>query len=199
MNFPYQIILASNSPRRKELLTALGFNFHIEVYPVDESFDHDINPQEVAEFLARKKSYAFRELKRNELIITADTTVVLGDQILGKPMGREEAIHMISQLSGKKHEVISGVCLRTVEQFVSFSEVTSVEFDHLKLTEIEYYVDHYEPYDKAGAYGIQEWIGQIGITSIHGDYYNVVGLPLHQLFRKLNTLINQKKARRPFN
>jgi septum formation protein len=188
MNFPYQIILASNSPRRKELLGGLGFNFKIEVYPVDESFDQDINPQEVAEFLAKKKSFAFRDLKQNELVITADTTVVLDGQILGKPKDREEAIHMICELSGKKHEVISGVCLRTIEQHESFSEVTTVEFDDLKLNEIEYYVDHYKPFDKAGAYGIQEWIGQVGITSIQGDYYNVVGLPLHQLYTKLNTI-----------
>lgn len=185
MNLPYQLILASKSPRRKDLLEALGFKFSIETYPVAEDFDDSMQSEEVAEFLANKKSLGFRELKENELLITSDTVVISDNKVLVKPSDREDAIAMISGLSDRSHAVISGVCLRTLDKTVSFSVSTEVVFSNLESDEITHYVDAFQPYDKAGAYGIQEWIGMIGIASLKGDYYNVVGLPLHELYQTL--------------
>lgn len=187
MNLAYRLILASKSPRRKELLDTLDIPFQVETYPVEEDFPEAMPPEEVAEFLAIKKAKGFRQLQQSELLLTSDTTVILNAKILGKPANRTEAIAMLTALSGTRHAVVSGVCLTTSTQQVSFSEKTAVNFRRLNPDEIEYYVDQYHPFDKAGAYGIQEWIGKIGITSIEGDYYNVVGLPLQSLYRQLQS------------
>ena len=185
MNFPYRLILASKSPRRKALLESLGLDFEVESNEVDESFDESLDPNGVAEFLAKKKSYGFRELSNDELLISSDTTVILNGKVLGKPADKKEAIQMITSLSNNTHQVVSGVCLRTREKEVSFSVSTTVSFDSIESSEIEHYIDQYKPFDKAGAYGIQEWIGMIGIKSIEGDYYNVVGLPVNNLYQTL--------------
>ena len=187
MNLAYRLILASKSPRRKELLDTLDMPFQVETYPIEEDFPEALPPEEVAEFLAIKKAKGFRQLQQSELLLTSDTTVILNAKILGKPANRTEAIAMLTALSGTRHAVVSGVCLTTSTRQVSFSEKTAVNFRRLNPDEIEYYVDQYHPFDKAGAYGIQEWIGKIGITSIEGDYYNVVGLPLQSLYRQLQS------------
>lgn len=187
MNLSYRLILASNSPRRQALLKSLDLDFEIRVKPIDESFPNTINTLMVAEYLALKKSHALGELETDELVITSDTTVIIGSKILGKANNRAEAISMIERLSGKTHQVATGVCLRTSKTEISFTEVTAVTFDQLNTEDIAYYIDAYKPYDKAGAYGIQEWIGMVGINRIEGDYYNVMGLPLNRLYKELKS------------
>jgi len=187
ISIPYKIILASNSPRRQELLRELGFNFEIRVRRVDESYPEHLTMHEVALFLCEKKAMAFSEseLGKNELLITADTIVCLEDEILNKPLDRPHAIEMLQKLSGKKHSVITGVCLKSVEKIHSFFDSTDVYFRRLSIEEIEFYVDHYKPFDKAGAYGIQEWMGCAAIEKIEGSYFNVVGLPTARLYEEL--------------
>ncbi|WP_339606221.1 Maf family nucleotide pyrophosphatase [uncultured Roseivirga sp.] len=185
MNLPYHLILASKSPRRQELLRSLEVGFEIRTKEVDESFPSTILVNEVAEYLAVKKSQAFEDLKGSELVITSDTTVLNDGQILNKAENAQEAFEMIQSLSGKTHQVITGVCLRSSNKKVSFSETTKVTFRKLEKAEIEHYIQNYKPFDKAGAYGIQEWIGMVGIEKIEGDFYNVMGLPLHKLYKHL--------------
>ena len=187
MSIPLQhpLVLASGSPRRKELLANAGFEFDIELLEVDESVPNNIDLKELAEYLARKKNNAYRHLRPEAIILTADTVVLLNSELLEKPSDRTEAIAMLEKLSGQTHQVITGVCLRYQEALDSFSVSTEVEFDNLSNDEITYYVDNYKPFDKAGAYGIQEWIGQIGIKRIDGSYYNVVGLPIRSVYRHL--------------
>ena len=185
MNLPYHLILASKSPRRQELLRSLEVDFEIRTKEVDESFPSTIPVNEVAEYLAVKKSQAFEDLKGSELVITSDTTVLNDGQILNKAENAQEAFEMIQSLSGKTHQVITGVCLRSSNKKVSFSETTKVTFRKLEKAEIEHYIQNYKPFDKAGAYGIQEWIGMVGIEKIEGDFYNVMGLPLHKLYKHL--------------
>ena len=185
MNLAYRLILASKSPRRQELLLSLEVDFEIRTKDVDEDFPEDLNPNLVAEFLAIKKSEAFEKLAENELLLTSDTTVICNGKILNKAADYNEAFGMIEMLSGKSHEVITGVCLRTKDQRIAFSETTKVTFATLTTAEIDHYIKQYKPFDKAGAYGIQEWIGMIGIEKIEGDFYNVMGLPLHRLYRAL--------------
>tara|TARA_B110000971_G_C20025586_1_gene508648 strand:+ start:779 stop:1339 length:561 start_codon:yes stop_codon:yes gene_type:complete len=184
-----KIILASKSPRRKELLNLLDVEFSIEVRAVNEVFSDRLKTDEVAEYLARLKADAFKSIKPDELIITADTVVVLNDEILGKPKNTSEAQQMLKKLSGKSHLVITGVCLKTNDRLISFSSSTKVYFKKLTTSEIDYYIENYQPFDKAGSYGIQEWIGAIGITKIEGSYYNVVGLPIYQLNEELKQFI----------
>ena len=184
-----KIILASKSPRRKELLNLLDLKFSVEVKEVNEIFSDKLKTDDVAEYLAKLKADAFSELNEDELIITADTVVVLDDEILGKPENKEEAQGMLKSLSGRSHEVITGVCLKTSKKLVSFSSSTKVYFKKLTTPEIEYYIENYQPYDKAGSYGIQEWIGAIDIHKIEGSYYNVVGLPIDQLNKELEQFI----------
>ena len=184
----YQITLASNSPRRKELLNEIIPIFKVESKEVEEIYPNNLEGGEIATYLSELKSKPFQPNEK-ELIITADTIVILNGLILGKPKSPEEAIHMLTLLSGKKHEVITGVTIRTKDKEVSFYDSTKVEFYELKPNEIEYYVKSYKPFDKAGAYGIQEWIGYVGIKKMEGDFYNVMGLPIHRLYRELNQFI----------
>ncbi len=185
MNLPYKVILASKSPRRQELLKSLELDFSIKVRSIDESFPSELDASKVAEYIAVKKSEAFNDLAEDELLLTSDTVVKVGDQILGKAESVEEAAEMLSFISGKSHEVMTGVCLKTKAKTISFSETTIVHFKQLSKAEIDHYITTYKPFDKAGAYGIQEWIGMIGITKIEGDYYNVMGLPLQKLYTVL--------------
>lgn len=183
----YDILLASASPRRRELLTMLGLKFTIATgKDVDESYDESMPADEVAQYLSLKKADAYRcDLADNQLLITADTVVINDGKILGKPADRQEAIAMIKSLSGHQHKVVTGVTISTTARQSSFSAETLVEFAQLTDQEIEHYVDTYKPMDKAGAYGIQEWIGCIGVKSINGSFYNVMGLPLHRLYTEL--------------
>ena len=184
----YQIILASNSPRRKELLQEIIPIFKVESKEVEEIYPNNLQGGEIATYLSQLKSKPFQPNEK-ELIITADTIVILDSLILGKPKNPEEAMHMLTLLSGKKHEIITGVTIRTKDKELSFYDSTKVEFYELKPDEIEYYVKEYKPFDKAGAYGIQEWIGIIGIKKMEGDFYNVMGLPVHRVYRELNQFI----------
>ena len=184
----YQVILASSSPRRKELLNEIIPIFKVESKEVEEIYPSHLQGGEIATYLSQLKSKPFQPNEK-ELIITADTIVILDSLILGKPKSPEEAINMLTLLSGKKHEVITGVTIRTKDKELSFYDATKVEFYELKPNEIEYYVNSYKPFDKAGAYGIQEWIGSVGIKKMEGDFYNVMGLPIHRVYRELNQFI----------
>lgn len=188
-----KIILASQSPRRKDLMCGCELEFTVaDNYLVKEEFPEELTAEEVPVHLAKLKSVSFpNKLEENEILITADTVVVLGEEVLGKPKDREEAIEMISKLSGKKHAVVTGVVIRNREHAECFSVRTDVWFRKLHKKEIEYYVDNYKPYDKAGAYGIQEWIGYIGIGRIEGSFYNVMGLPIQSLYVNLEKFVDQ--------
>ena len=185
-----QIILASNSPRRKELMSGLGVNYVVRTLPdVDESYPADLAGAEIPEYISREKADAYRSIMQpGELLITADTIVWLDGKVLGKPEGREGAVEMLRSLSGKSHQVFTGVCLTTTEWQKSFTAASDVEFDVLSEEEIRYYVDKYQPMDKAGAYGVQEWIGYIGVKSISGSFYNIMGLPIQKLYGELKKL-----------
>ena len=184
----YQIILASNSPRRKELMSGLGVDYVVRTLPdVDESYPADLAA--IPEYISREKADAYRSIMQpGELLITADTIVWLDGKVLGKPEGREGAVEMLRSLSGKSHQVFTGVCLTTTEWQKSFTAASDVEFDVLSEEEIRYYVDKYQPMDKAGAYGVQEWIGYIGVKSISGSFYNIMGLPIQKLYGELKKL-----------
>ena len=185
-NLSKKIILASKSPRRQELLKGLGVDFEVKTKEVKEVYPDHLKKEEVAIYLSELKSDAFKDdIQWDELIITSDTIVCVEDQVLGKPEGVEEAKGMLHQLSGKKHEVITAVTLFSAEKKHSFAVSTSVYFKALTEEEINYYIANYQPFDKAGSYGIQEWIGYVGIEKIEGSYFNVVGLPLHQLYEEL--------------
>jgi septum formation protein len=183
----YKIILASNSPRRRELLAGLGVEFDVRVLPgIDESYPPTLPAAETAEYIARKKAQAYqRVMAADELIITADTVVIVDDEVLGKPADGQEAHDMLMKLSGRTHQVITGVCLTNCHQSHHFSVKTDVTFKPLTEEEITYYIENYKPFDKAGAYGIQEWIGYIGCTGLHGSYYNVMGLPVQRIYTEL--------------
>lgn len=184
----YKIVLASQSPRRQELMLKLGLPFSIETGDDSpEPFPENLPVNEVAQFLARQKQNAWRKYWCHpyHLVITADTIVAIGDNVLGKPVDREDACQMLWLLSGNVHEVYTGVVLKSTDKKVEFSTVTHVWFKPLLSEQIEYYVDNFKPFDKAGAYGIQEWIGLIAINRIDGSYYNVVGLPVDQLYDEL--------------
>jgi len=189
-----KIILASGSPRRKQLLELAEISFEVAVCHTDETYPRRLPPSEVAMHIAYNKAEAVRRdlsLKDDmqpSIIIGADTIVVLGDDIIGKPTNREDAIRILSLLSGKAHQVITGVCILSATKKIVFAEETSVTFHPLTINQIEYYVDHYRPYDKAGAYAIQEWIGAVGIQSIKGDFYNVMGLPVSRVAGELDKL-----------
>ena len=181
----YQIVLASNSPRRQQLLADLNIPFTVQSSLGEETFPVDLEVEEVAEYLAVQKADWFDDFDQNELYITSDTTVVLDDEVLGKPKDAEEAKKVLEALSDNKHKVITGYCLKSKDQQISGADVTQVKFKKLTEEEISYYVDNFKPFDKAGSYGIQEWIGMIGIIEIKGSYFTVMGLPTHKIFEKL--------------
>ncbi len=182
-------MLASASPRRKQLLSDLGFEFEVMVRPVDESVPAGMAAPEVAEHLALKKAMAFADLSSQFIVLTADTIVVCEGQILGKPAHRAEALDMLRLLSARTHQVITGVCVFHGTMPLTSHEVTEVRFADLTAAEMEHYVDHYKPYDKAGGYGIQEWIGMAGIEGIAGDFYNVMGLPTRRVWELMRPFV----------
>lgn len=184
----YHIILASNSPRRRELLRGLDLAFDVRVLPdIAENFPETIEPKDVAEYISKVKANAYLDtITEKELVLTADTVVIIDREILGKPHDAEQAKAILHKISGRKHQVVTGVCLTTKERQHSFSVSTDVTFKELSDAEINYYVETYEPFDKAGAYGIQEWIGYVGVTSLEGSYFNVMGLPVQRIWTELN-------------
>ena len=185
-----KIILASQSPRRQELLKQLGVKFDIQVLSIDETYPPDLSPYEVPEYLARLKNDQFNTKKLHETcIITSDTVVIYNDKILGKPLDKTDALSMILELSNKEHYVVTGVCLQFEDRRKSFSSISKVEFEKISQSEASYYINTFKPLDKAGSYGIQEWIGQARIKKIDGCYYNIMGLPLNALY---NNLIEEK-------
>ena len=190
----FNVVLASNSPRRKELLADLGINFEVRtIKGIDESYPSQLPVLDIAQYISRKKALVYqRDMSPQDIIITADTVVILGDEVLGKPHSCEEACAMLRQLSGKTHKVVTGVTIVMQGHTSSFSAVTDVEFAPLNDQVINYYVDHYRPLDKAGAYGIQEWIGCVGVRHINGSFYNVMGLPLHRLYTELDRLLDKQ-------
>lgn len=179
------IVLASSSPRRQYLMKEAGFTFTIEKPEVDESFPETMPVDQVAKYLAQKKAEYFRLKMRDEIVVTADTVVVLGQRILNKPENKSEAIEMLNALSGNQHLVITGVCIISREKEITFDDITEVQFKKLSPEEINFYVDTYKPYDKAGAYGAQDWIGMVAIERIVGSYFNVMGLPVHKVYQHL--------------
>ena len=187
MELSHKLILASNSPRRKELLAGLDVQFEVRVLQgIDEGYPATLPTAEIAEYIAQKKAAAYREtIAADELVITADTIVVLDDEVLGKPKDAADARRMLRELSGRTHQVITGVVLTTRERQEHFSVVSDVTFKQLTDSEIDYYVDTYRPMDKAGAYGIQEWIGYVGVTRLEGSYFNVMGLPVQRIYEAL--------------
>ncbi len=181
----YKIVLASNSPRRKELMKALDIPYQVRVRDgIDESYPPTLPTTVIAEYISEKKSMAYT-ISDDELLITADTIVVLGDEVIGKPRDLDDARNILNKLSGQTHKVITGCCLRTTKRKHHFSVISEVTFAHLSQEDISYYVDHYRPLDKAGAYGVQEWIGCVGVKSITGSYFNVMGLPVQRLWEAL--------------
>jgi septum formation protein len=179
------LILASSSPRRQYLMKEAGFEFRIEKPDVDESWPSALPLHQVARFLAEKKAEHFRPGMHNEIIVAADTVVIIDEQVINKPADRNEAIQMLTKLSGRTHVVTTGVCIISREREESFDDTTLVTFQDLTQQEIAFYVDTYKPYDKAGAYGAQDWIGMVAIRKIEGSYFNVMGLPIHQVYQHL--------------
>ena len=183
----YKVILASGSPRRRELMAGLGVNYEVRILPdVDESYPDTLQGEEIPLYIAKEKADAYIPMMQpDELIITADTIVGLDGKVLGKPRDREDALQMLRTMSGRTHEVFTGVCITTTDWQRSFTAQTEVRFATLSEDEIIYYVDNFKPMDKAGAYGVQEWIGFIGVENISGSYYNIMGLPVQKLYREL--------------
>lgn len=182
----YKLILASGSPRRRMLMQDAGFQFEVRTKNTEENYPADLKVEEIPLYLAKLKAAPFyKELKDDELLITADTIVSIDAKMVGKPEDREDAVRILKQLSGRKHTVVTGVCLTTNERQKSFSSFTDVYFRQLSEDEIIYYIDTFKPFDKAGAYGIQEWIGYVGVERIDGSFYNVMGLPIQALYKEL--------------
>ncbi len=186
----YRIILASNSPRRRELLAGLGISYEVHTLPgIDESYPADLPVEQIAEYIATEKAAAYQnQMAADELLITADTIVVVAGEVMGKPHDADDARRMLHKLSGRTHQVITGVCLTTQQKQKRFSVTTDVTFKALTDKEIDYYIATYRPYDKAGAYGIQEWIGYIGVTGLKGSYFNVMGLPVQRIYTELDKM-----------
>ena len=186
----YKIILASRSPRRQQLLRELGLKFDVVIRAYEELYPEGMSGEEIARYVAHEKAASFKnEVSDNEIVIAADTIVWCNNKVLGKPLNREDAICILKEISGNTHEVITGVSLRSQSKEFTFSESTKVTFEALSDEEISYYIDNYNPFDKAGAYGIQEWIGIIACSHIDGSYFNVVGLPVQRLYKELQSLI----------
>ncbi|OIQ36979.1 MAG: septum formation protein Maf [Bacteroidetes bacterium MedPE-SWsnd-G1] len=181
----YNIILASGSPRRQQFLKDLQLDFKIDVREIEEVFPHVLKGTEITDFLAKLKSEPFTDLNNNDLLITSDTIVWLNNEAIGKPKDRNDAIKILSQLSGNMHEVITSICFKTTNSIKIINDVTKVYFKDLSKNEIEYYVDNFQPFDKAGSYGIQDWIGYIGVEKIEGSYFNVMGFPVHKFHQEM--------------
>ncbi len=190
----YKIILASQSPRRHYLLKEIGLEFEIKLKEfVDETYPKDLQREEIPLYLAQKKAAVFDgDIEENQIIITADTIVWLKDKVLQKPENNEDAIKILQELSGKCHQVYTGVCIKSKNKEFAFTSQTDVFFKKLTFAEIDYYVNHFQPMDKAGAYGIQEWIGYIGVERIDGSFFNVMGLPIQKLYTELDEFINEE-------
>ena len=186
----YKIVLCSNSPRRKELLKGLGLNFQTRIIDgIDESYDKSLPGEDIAKMISEKKAESYKAtMSSDELIITADTIVYVDGEVLGKPQNKIDAARMLKMISGKCHDVITGVCLLTSNKRISFSVKTKVSFAQITDDEISFYIENYKPYDKAGAYGIQEWIGYVGVSKIQGSYFNVMGLPVQRLYTELKNI-----------
>lgn len=185
----YEIVLASNSPRRKELLQRMGVNFKVRtLFGIDESYPDSLRGEDIACYISRNKAKAYQSsMAPNELLITADTIVYVDGEVMGKPKNAEQAKEMLHKLSGKTHQVITGVTIVTAKRTENFGVTSQVNFTNITDEEINFYVDNYLPFDKAGAYGIQEWIGIVAVEEIKGSYFNVVGLPVQRLYQKLKT------------
>lgn len=182
----YQIILASQSPRRQDLLQGLNIPFEVKAIDVEETYPAQMVGVDIPMYLAEKKANAYKKMMdENTLLITADTIVWHEGQVFGKPTDKKDAMRMLNALSGKTHQVITGVCISTLKKRKTFHVISEVRFARLTLDEIEYYLDNFQPYDKAGAYGIQEWIGYVGVEHIEGSYFNVMGLPIQRLYSEL--------------
>ncbi len=187
MTRQYKYVLASNSPRRRELMAGLGIDFEVRVMKdVSESYPANLPACDVPAYIAREKAAAY-DIACDELLVTADTVVIVDNQILGKPVDAADARRMLRLISGRSHEVVTGVCLTTADKQRTFSVVSEVTFKMLTDDEIDYYIHHYRPFDKAGAYGIQEWIGYVGVTALRGSYFNVMGLPVQRIYEELTT------------
>lgn len=180
-----KILLASKSPRRQELLKGLGISFEIVVVNCDETYPNHLKNEKITDFISETKAKSYSELKKNEILITADTLVVLDDQIMGKPKNEAHAFEMIKSLSQNTHQVYTSVSIKSTDQLITISDKTEVSFDFISDDEINYYIENYKPMDKAGAYGIQEWLGFAKVSKINGCYYNVMGLPLNKLYHTL--------------
>ncbi len=186
----FRIILASQSPRRQQLLKELGLNFEVRIKDFPETFPENLEGKDIALYIAKQKAELFKsEIADDEIVITADTIVWCDNMVLGKPVDKEDAMRILRKISGNIHEVITGVCLLSKEKEKLFSVSTKVTFEVITDEDIEFYVKNFSPFDKAGAYGIQEWIGIIGCSSIEGSYFNVVGLPVHQLYKELQEFV----------
>ena len=179
------VVLGSKSPRRQELLRGLDIPFIVRTKDTDESYPSDLQAEWVPEYIARLKAAAFYDLNADDVLVTADTVVIVDGKIYGKPHSRDEACGMLRVLAGRTHEVVTGVCIRRGDDVRSFSDLTKVHFAELTDREIEYYVDKYRPFDKAGSYGVQEWIGYVAVDWIEGSFYNVMGLPVHKVYEKI--------------
>jgi septum formation protein len=186
----FKIILASRSPRRQQLLHELGLEFEVVIKEYEENYPEDLSGEEIARYVAHEKAACFKnEISQNEIVITADTIVWCNNKVLGKPVSQQDATRILKEISGNTHEVITGVSLLSKSKELTFSDTTKVTFEALSDEEIRYYIDNYKPYDKAGAYGIQEWIGIIACSHIDGSYFNVVGLPVQKLYKELQKFI----------
>jgi septum formation protein len=187
----YKIILASRSPRRQQLMRELGLKFEVAIKEYNEIFPEGLSGEQIAKHIAFEKAALFKdELSGNEIVITADTIVWCNEKVLGKPLNREDATNILKEISGNTHEVITGVSIRSLSKELTFSESTKVTFNIIPEEEIYFYIDNYKPYDKAGAYGIQEWIGIAACSRIEGSYFNVVGLPVQRLYKELQDFID---------
>ncbi|UMQ40664.1 Maf family nucleotide pyrophosphatase [Chryseobacterium sp. Y16C] len=183
-----KILLASQSPRRKELLSNLGFDFEVVKIDCEEIVPEHIKVGEAAGYLSELKASAFRKLKENEILLTADTVVAIDNQFLGKPQNEEDARNMLQLLSGKTHQVYTGITIKTLNNTITETDVADVEIDELTTDEIKYYIQNYQPFDKAGSYGIQEWLGMAKIKKIHGSFYTIMGLPTHLVYKILKEI-----------
>jgi septum formation protein len=181
----YNIILASGSPRRQQLLKDLNLDFSIQLKDIEENFPSNLKGSEITDYLAKLKSTPFQKLKKNDILITSDTIVWLHNKAIGKPKSKIEAIEIFNKLSGNMHQVITSVCIKTTQNIKIFNDTTNVFFKTLTDEEINYYIDNFSPYDKAGGYGVQDWIGYIGVEKIEGSFYNVMGFPIHKFYQEM--------------